>query len=57
MSDEKPEVETIEMMDRIHLCPPGRWHHTQETWTSAKIVHLPLKMGQKKAQNMYGRSK
>jgi hypothetical protein len=24
---------------------PGRWHHTQETWTTAEVVHLPLKMG------------
>jgi hypothetical protein len=23
----------------------GRWHHTQEIWTTVKIVHLPLKMG------------
>jgi hypothetical protein len=23
---------------------PGSWHHTQETWTTAEIVHLPLKM-------------
>jgi hypothetical protein len=22
-----------------------RWHHTQQTWTTAEFVHLPLKMG------------
>jgi hypothetical protein len=24
---------------------PEHLHHTQETWTIAEIVHLPLKMG------------
>jgi hypothetical protein len=24
---------------------PGRWQHTQETWTTAEIVRLSLKMG------------
>jgi hypothetical protein len=24
---------------------PARWHHTQETWTTAEVVRLPLKMG------------
>jgi hypothetical protein len=24
---------------------PGRWHHTQQTWTTAEFVYLPLKMG------------
>jgi hypothetical protein len=23
----------------------GRWHHTQETWTTAEVAQLPLKMG------------
>jgi hypothetical protein len=36
---------------------PGRRHHTQGTWTTAEVVHLPLKMGLKKARNMYGRNK
>jgi hypothetical protein len=31
---------------------PGGWDYTQETWTIAEIVHLTLKMGQKKAQNL-----
>jgi hypothetical protein len=24
---------------------PWRWHHTQLTWTTAEVVHLPPKMG------------
>jgi hypothetical protein len=24
---------------------PGRLHHTQQTWTTADVVQLPLKMG------------
>jgi hypothetical protein len=24
---------------------PERRHHTQETWTTAEVAHLPLKMG------------
>jgi hypothetical protein len=24
---------------------PEHWHHTQETWTTAEVVRLPLKMG------------
>jgi hypothetical protein len=31
---------------------PGRWYHTQETWTTTEIVHLPLKRGLKKARSM-----
>jgi hypothetical protein len=27
----------------------GRRHHTQMTWTTAEVVHLPLKMDLKKA--------
>jgi hypothetical protein len=30
----------------------GRWHHTQETRTTAEFVHLPLKMDLKKARDM-----
>jgi hypothetical protein len=32
--------------------PRGRWNDTQETWTIAEIVHMPLKMGYKKDRNM-----
>jgi hypothetical protein len=31
---------------------PGRWHHTEEIWTTVEAVHLPLKTGLKKARNM-----
>jgi hypothetical protein len=37
---------------QVMLSALGRWHHTQENWTTAKTVHLTLKTGYKKARNM-----
>jgi hypothetical protein len=33
-------------------CQRPRWHHSPEAWTTADIIHLPLKMGRKKARNV-----
>jgi hypothetical protein len=40
-------VQSVVLPSWVSCVPsrPGRWHYTQETWTTAQIVHLLLKMG------------
>jgi hypothetical protein len=33
----------------IYFCV-WRWHHTQQTWTTAEVVHLPLKWAKRKPE-------